>query len=360
MIIDSHAHIFPFLGAAPGYEQLAYLQMGISGNRQPVRRRRDNVIVPHAIWDSQDRSPAGRREVQFRVGRFGRFEWTVDGVEYYKQFMPPSLADNSYSADALIAEMDYAGVDVALLQNDHFYGALNELFAEAVRRYPNRLLATAHIDECHADDPARIEELERAAAAGLRGIFFHKRDFWELDTRPIDAPAFARFWDTVARLGLVVYWAPGGDIAAGLPGYLDELRRWRRLVERRPELRAVLVGGLREALLDAYPAALPEDAAALLESGHLLAELLFPISYGATDEYPYPRAVERVRELYERCGPQALVWGSDIPNVLRHCTYRQSLDYLHLHAEFIPPDEMALILGGNLARIFGIERAPLT
>jgi predicted TIM-barrel fold metal-dependent hydrolase len=357
MIIDSHAHIFPFLGAAPGYEHLAYLQMGISGNRQPVRRTHDNAVVPHVIWDAHDRSPSGRKAVAFRVGLFGRFEWTLDGVDYYKQFMPPSLADNSYAADALIAELDYADVEVAVLQNDHFYGALNELFAEAVRRYPNRLIATAHIAESRADQPEQQALLEQAVAAGHRGIFFHKRDFWEGDDRPIDGPGFATFWALVERLGLVVYWAPGGAIAAGLDGYLAELRRWRRIVERHPQLRAVLVGGLREAVLDAHPTRLPEDAQALLASGHLLAELLFPISYGATDDYPYRRAIERVRQLYELCGPDALVWGSDIPNVLRHCTYAQSLAYLRMHADFIPPDDLKLMLGGNLARIFKLEPA---
>ena len=44
-----------------------------------------------------------------------------------------------------------------------------------------------------------------------------------------------------------------------------------------------------------------------------------------------------------------------MPNVLRHCTYAQSLEYLRRHAEFIPDEDMDLILGGNLARLFHID-----
>jgi hypothetical protein len=46
-----------------------------------------------------------------------------------------------------------------------------------------------------------------------------------------------------------------------------------------------------------------------------------------------------------------------MPNVLRHCTYAQSLEYLQRHAGFIPPADMGLILGGNLARLFNLGGA---
>ena len=32
---------------------------------------------------------------------------------------------------------------------------------------------------------------------------------------------------------------------------------------------------------------------------------------------------------------------------------RQSLDYMRFHCDFIPPDDMAKICGGNIARVFG-------
>jgi predicted TIM-barrel fold metal-dependent hydrolase len=39
------------------------------------------------------------------------------------------------------------------------------------------------------------------------------------------------------------------------------------------------------------------------------------------------------------------------------CTYRQSLDFIRVHCDFLSAAEKASILGGNAARLFGLERA---
>ena len=61
-----------------------------------------------------------------------------------------------------------------------------------------------------------------------------------------------------------------------------------------------------------------------------------------------------VRQLYDTFGPNHLVWGSDMPNVLRFCTYRQSLDYLRRYCDFISAADMDLIVGGTAARLLGL------
>ncbi len=354
MIIDAHAHVFPFLQHAPGERHLAFLQRGLNGNRQPVRRTSDNAIVPHQIWDPDDFSPAGMQEIGFHVGRFGRFEWSIDGVEYYKQFMPPSLVDNACDADYLIAEMDYAGIDLAILQNDHFYGALDAMFAEAVARYPGRLIGTAHVDETRVGEQSMIDDLHAAAGQlGLRGIFFDSRTYWTgTNANEVDSDEQLPFWRTVEQLGLVTYWVPGAAIGSGNEGYLGQFRRWQRLLERCPNLNMVVPGGLAGSVVDHDVKQLPAVIVELASTGQVCFELLYPISVGGHQEYPYHEALEEIRIIFHSCGARAFAWGSDIPNVLRHCTYAQSLEYLRRHAGFIAPEEMDAILGGNLKRLF--------
>ena len=53
----------------------------------------------------------------------------------------------SYPADRLVAEMDYANVDMALLHRTPYLGMGNEFLAECVRQYPDRLRALAHAPE---------------------------------------------------------------------------------------------------------------------------------------------------------------------------------------------------------------------
>ena len=97
----------------------------------------------------------------------------------------------------------------------------------------------------------------------------------------------------------------------------------------------------------------PQEAWKLLEAPNVMIEMLLPIFQGAIYEYPYVETRPVIQEYYERFGPGKLAWGSDMPNVERHCTYRQSLDYLRLYCDFIPQKDMAKICGGNVARLFG-------
>jgi len=76
-------------------------------------------------------------------------------------------------------------------------------------------------------------------------------------------------------------------------------------------------------------------------------ELLFPLLYGATWDYPYAESQPLIRELYETFGASKLLWGSDMPNVERSCTYRQTLTYLTRHCDFITPADLDRIVGGN-------------
>jgi len=84
-------------------------------------------------------------------------------------------------------------------------------------------------------------------------------------------------------------------------------------------------------------------------------EVLYPISWGRTHDYPYAELRLVIRELHHRVGAHRLVWGSDMPNVERNCTYRQSLDYLRRYCDFIPPSDMERMLGGTLAVLFGLS-----
>ena len=237
------------------------------------------------------------------------------------------------------------------------YGKLNDFLAQCDDRYPGRFLPTAHIDETSLDTPAARAELHRAGEQlGHRGLFVSNWLFW-LDgyRRLVDHPDFDGFWAEVERLQLVVYWAPGASPLSGKDGYLDSIRRWCNVIGRHPGIATVVPNSLSNELLFGDRGPLPGEIRALIDHGGFCIEVLFPIRRGGIEEYPYPQSLDAAWYLYDACGPEALVWGSDMPNVIRHCTYSQSLDYLRRHADFIPPADMALILGGNLARLFRLN-----
>lgn len=62
-----------------------------------------------------------------------------------------------------------------------------------------------------------------------------------------------------------------------------------------------------------------------------------------------------LEQVTEKIGVGRLIWGTDIPMVMRFVTYRQSLDALRVNLDFLTTDEIGRIVGGNMARLMGVE-----
>ena len=364
MIIDCHAHVFPYLGGASGYDSVAshmtYFQKEMCTPNPPVRRVRDHAIVEEpTLWDGKDPSVKGLSQVSFRVGRFGRIEWTKDGVDYYIYWMPPSLQEMTAPPELMLAHMDYIGVDKAVLQNGHPYGRLNDYFAQCIQRYPGRFIGLAQVDETKADTPEEMADLHRSVyERGLRGLYYETNAFFLTGYRDhFDDPRFAPFWDEVRRLGLVVFMDLRAVPLPTAANYLEQIRRLDRWLQRYPEVPTVLPVGFPFRLFrEGAGFRVPREVLNVLRHPNLHVEVCYPIYQGRWWEYPYVEAQPLIRELYQEFGPTKLLWGSDMPNVERHCTYAQCLDYLRVHCDFIAPKDMELILGGNVARIFGLSQ----
>ena len=179
MIYDGHAYIFPDMKGDGGFDDRdefqRHLQLAIATHFMPVWRTRDRAEADNSglLDPTMPRGFGALKEADFRATQFGRFEWTVDGEDYFKQYMPPSVVDMEFTADDLIAEMDYAEVDWALLHRTPYLGIGNDLVADAVRAYPDRIQALAHVPEWKiAPEPDRaIAELDHAINdLGLHGL----------------------------------------------------------------------------------------------------------------------------------------------------------------------------------------------
>ena len=58
-----------------------------------------------------------------------------------------------------------------------------------------------------------------------------------------------------------------------------------------------------------------------------------------------------VEKIVEKIGVERLLWGTDIPMVMRFYTYKQNLNHMRICSDFLPDDQVDLIVGGNMARI---------
>ena len=357
-VVDSHVHIFPFLDEACGFasqaEHRQFLQLYMATHGEPVRRLRDHVQVDRqTLHDGRLQDPSSLRPVNFRVGRFGRFEWAAEATDLYLQFFPPSLQEMRSPPEFMLQQMARAGVERAVLQNARPYGRLNDYFAQAVRAYPDAFVGLADVDEARAHQPAECDRLRHAIRElGLRGVYYANRALiMDGYAHQLDDPIFDPYWEEVRGLGIPVFWEVVGVPDPNNPEHLlreiDRLNRW---AARWPDIPGLWTHGFAPELLARLPAPLLD----LLGREQFSVEILWPIHWARTHEYPFSELRPAFETLYRHLGGERLVWGSDMPNVERNCTYRQSLEYLRRLGEgWLPSADLDRILGLNVLRLLG-------
>ena len=263
--------------------------------------------------------------------------------------------------------MDYAGVDWALLHRTPYLGIGNDFIADSARRFPDRIQGLAHVEEwlVQKEPEASIGKLERAIKElRLSGLQFlpDQLDLYG-QTEGWDSPGFRPFWDAVASLNIPVFLTPGYSYLASpdgpsLEAYLAELGILRRWMERYPDVTVVLTHGFSwRMFIEGETLSVPDQVfdAAPIDNPNFNLQILLPIFLGGEWDYPMPQVRPTLEKLVGRIGAHRLLWGTDMPMVMRFYTYRQSLDYLRLYCDFLSSPEMDLIVGGNMMHLMGIQ-----
>ena len=373
MIYDGHAYCFPNLGGDGGFadpEQFRrHLQLGMARHFMPAWRKRDRAPTddlgladPDGGWSFD-----ALNDVDFRAASHGTFEWTVDGEVYVKQYMVPSVVDMTYPAESLVAEMDYAGVDMALIHRTPYLGISNEFIADCTARFPDRLQGLVHVEEwlVPTDPRGSYEKLKRAVAEpGMVGLQFLP-DQIPLYNQSEDwtGPEFRPFWDGVAELGIPVFITPSYKSLATEGGTAGEvvasqLRSVGTLMARYPDMDVVVTHGLSwRVFVDGETLSIPDEVfdAMPSENPRFSLQLLCAISLGDIWEYPMTQVRDTMKRLVDRLGADRLMWGTDIPMVMRFYTYRQNLAHIRHVSDFLTPEEVGLVTGGNTARLLGVK-----
>ena len=194
----------------------------------------------------------------------------------------------------------------------------------------------------HPDFQGWREELARVKALGLKGIKLHP----VYQGADFDDPRFLRILDRAGELGLLVTTHAGDDI--GFPGAVHcSPEMVRRAVEQVGPVKLILahMGGWRNwgRVLEQLPG-LPVYLDTSFSTGRMT-----PI-----DGHYSPQELElldeaQFMELVRAFGPDRVLFGSDSP----WSSQKESVDWLR--ALPLAEEEKAAILGGNAARLLGLE-----
>jgi L-fuconolactonase len=243
--------------------------------------------------------------------------------------------------ESLLYQMDRNGVEQALLVQ--YMGQYDNAYqAECVRRYPDRLASVALVD---ARSPAAVDELERLAEQGARGVRFRP------GTRsPGDDPL--ALWRKASELGLAV--SCGGTGAAfASPDFAG-------LVAALPDLPIVLehLGSVNHPDGESAPYEMRAKVFALARFPnvyikiHGLGEFCTrtnPVQQPFPFETPIPPLLELA---YAAFDPKRMMWGSDYPPVSGREGYGNALRWTMEQFSSKSERDKALIFGGVAQRVF--------
>ena len=98
MIVDCHAHVFENWQGACGHPSvdvhLKYIQKNVTRPAARTFRLRDGATAtPEMLFWPDDNTWAGLADVDFRVGPYGRLQFTKDGEDYAVQYMPVGILE---------------------------------------------------------------------------------------------------------------------------------------------------------------------------------------------------------------------------------------------------------------------------
>ena len=273
------------------------------------------------------------------------------------QIMPPLSEKTLHTPEMLLSHMCWAGVDKAVLLQGPFYGECNQYVRDAVEAYPDCLIGLAYLDPWDPDADEKFKfvaseksfagvKLECSEATGLLGIHRGAR---------LDDANIAWLWDELERRGMVLVVDLG---AVGSASYQTEAMRG--VATKHPGLTIVIAH-----LAQPNPVVEADEAKWKLWHQQIdlgfLSNVYFDLAslpaYVANEGYPFPTAIKYLRIAIEKIGPSKVMWGTDIPALLAHATYKQLLQASQRHLDFLSDSELAMVFGENAGRLYWRKRS---
>jgi predicted TIM-barrel fold metal-dependent hydrolase len=266
--------------------------------------------------------------------------------------LPPYATETAYTPEMLLTNMDWAGVEKAVLLQGSFYGEWNEYTARAVRQHPDRLAGLAYFDPWKPDGKHRIAKvldeygfsgvkLECSAATGFFGIYPHAS---------LDSPDLDWLWERLATRRLILVLDLG---AVGSRSY--QTGSVRKIAASHPDMRIVIahLGQIRpEVQADPQAMRLWEDQIDLGLFPNVWFDCAALPAYFPGEDYPFPSAGSTIRKAVERIGPAKVLWGTDQPGLLTVASLPDLVKMVRIHTAFLPPTHQRMIFGDNVQGLF--------
>lgn len=276
------------------------------------------IIDAHLhLWDKQHGMVNGKPVYDIGGGK-------SDFGGMVKQMMPAYMTDGVNSVERLIANMDFAQVNAAVVVQEYIDGNQDEYLLKCKEKYPERIKVCS-----------LYEEKEDYRLDGFDGIKICAGRLTKVKLEEL-SPLFHKAEEK------------GMFVAIDLADGDAQVPAMKQLIKECPDLR-IAIGHFGMVTVDGWQKQieLACNKNVYVESGGIT--WLFNSEF-----YPYPSAVDAILEARDICGMDKLMWGSDYPRTMTAITYRMSQDFI-IKSDKMTQEEKDKLLGLNAAGFYGFE-----
>lgn len=279
------------------------------------------IIDAHAhLWKKQNGIVDGKPVYDIGGGK-------SDFGGSIRQMMPPYMTDGENSCERLIANMDYALVNGAVITQEYIDGNQDSHLLSVKNKYPNRIKVCALYEEKEMGDISGFDGIKICASRLKdKNLLNHLRPFELADKN-------------------------GKFISIDLADGAEQTEMMQKIIDKFPDLK-IAIGHFgmvtREGWLEQIK--LAKNKNVFVESGGIT--WLFNSEF-----YPYPSAVDAINKAAEIAGFDKLMWGSDYPRTMTAITYKMSYDFIE-KTEKISEENKKLFLFENAKKFYGFSDLP--
>ena len=254
----------------------------------------------------------------------------------------------------LIANLDWAGVDRAILLQGPFYGECNHYALDAIRLYPERLSGLAYLDPWDEAAPAMLDwvvntgvfkgiKLECSEATGLIGIHPGAK---------LDSPENDWLWKVLEDRQLTLV------LDLGKPGSSSyQTAAVAAIAAGHPAMKIVIAhlgqpGPQAEASSQLWR--VWEEQIELGRRKNIWFDCAAIPAYLPDEDFPFPSVGKYLRLAIQRIGPHKVMWGSDQPGLLVHVDLPHLVKMMKHHLAYLLPHEQAWVMGETATLVFNL------
>jgi predicted TIM-barrel fold metal-dependent hydrolase len=245
---------------------------------------------------------------------------------------------SSYTAEELLAEMDEAGVDAALLHPPHSWDPNSNAQAiAAVEKYPDRfaILGQVPITEPETSRAKLQTWKQLPGMLGLRYPLINAtQQAWVTDG------TLDWLWAEAETLGLPVATMAGRFLPA-----------FAKVAERHPNLKLIIdhCGLVRDGRDEAAFANL-QQLLPLANHPNVALKATGAPGY-STAPYPFRNLHDGLHRIFDAFGPHRFFWGTDLTRM--PCSYRQCVTMFTEELPWLKGTDLELVMGRGLCEWIG-------